>query len=113
TPGELLDHVTFARSEALPPITWAVSVTEPPTPIWELAGETRISIACDGASRTLAFSGSAGQATNVNVLSTITTRTNPRGVPRVNRCCAMTDPLFPNAVRAASERSSPALPSRH
>jgi hypothetical protein len=31
TPDELLDHVMFARSEALPPVTWAVSVTEPPT----------------------------------------------------------------------------------
>jgi hypothetical protein len=33
TPDELLDHVTFARSAAVPPVTWAVSVTEPPTAI--------------------------------------------------------------------------------
>jgi hypothetical protein len=33
TPNELLVHVMFARSAAVPPVTWALSVTEPPIAI--------------------------------------------------------------------------------
>src|SRR4051812_18167799 len=83
TPDALLDQVIFARSAALPPLTWAVNVAEPPTAIVVLEGETEISIACDGAVTTLAaLLGSSGQAAEVNAQSTTTTRTTPRGVPR-------------------------------
>ena len=86
-PDELLDHVTFARSAAVPPVTWALSVTVPPTPTCEVAGETVTvtGVVVDGSMLTLFDdlpSGSGGHAANVNVQSTITTRTNPRGVPR-------------------------------
>lgn len=39
-------------------------------------------------------SGSGGHAANMNVQSTITTRTNPRGALRVNRCCATINPQY-------------------
>jgi len=42
TPDALLDHKTFARSDAVPPVTCALSVSDPPTAIWALEGEIEI-----------------------------------------------------------------------